>query len=150
MMNLMYFEYSEFDSKDLKGSGYQMDTRCLFALEEARDWVELNWNRRGKSRIVFNIRSGYRTPSHNRRIGGVEDSSHTKGLAVDIGYKNLLEAFVIVISLAMHGFFRFGISFSGKFIHADIDDSKPVSVWGYPNKVMKVLGLNFFNKTEDI
>lgn len=30
------------------------------------------------------ITSGYRSPAHNRQVGGVENSYHTRGMAVDI------------------------------------------------------------------
>ncbi|THB70844.1 MAG: peptidase M15, partial [Desulfovibrio sp.] len=31
----------------------------------------------------FTITSGYRSPAHNRKVGGVPGSAHTKGLAAD-------------------------------------------------------------------
>lgn len=43
--------------------------------------LQLLRDRVGKA-IVIN--SGYRTPEHNKRVGGVVDSYHVKGMAVDI------------------------------------------------------------------
>jgi uncharacterized protein YcbK (DUF882 family) len=35
------------------------------------------------------INSGYRCQSHNKNEGGVDESSHTHGNAIDISFKNL-------------------------------------------------------------
>lgn len=66
------------------------------------------------------ITSGYRTPEQNRSIGGVEDSSHVKGFAVDIKVPDqpkLKER--LLWSLGCAGFHRVG-SYD-RHIHADID-----------------------------
>jgi uncharacterized protein YcbK (DUF882 family) len=80
--------------------------------------------------IPFLITSGYRCPIHNRKVGGVEDSAHTRGLAVDIKLIDTKTAFTIVKALIRAGFERIGIG-SG-FVHADIDTSKPApTFWVY-------------------
>lgn len=145
-MKLRYFNINDFDSPDLKGSGGFMKVYVLQALDNARHWIEVNWNRRGKKRIVFIVPSGYRTDSHNEKVGGKPDSSHLKGLAVDIAYKNTFDAFVMLIALAMHGFFRFGIDTKRKFIHADMDKTKNPSIWTYNRGLLSILGIN---KNED-
>lgn len=38
-----------------------------------------------KEGLAIKINSGYRTPEHNLKVGGVPTSNHLKGLAVDIG-----------------------------------------------------------------
>ena len=44
------------------------------------------------------ITSGYRSPSYNQKVGGVKNSQHTKGQAVDfITSVNLEEVFKIII-----------------------------------------------------
>ena len=69
-----YFNLSEFDSPDQAGSGAYMNPDFLRKLDKAR----------GIAGIPFRINSGYRTEAHNRKVGGVNDSAHLKGLAVDI------------------------------------------------------------------
>jgi uncharacterized protein YcbK (DUF882 family) len=66
-----YFNYSEFDSPDVQGSGQLMDKTLLEMLDEVREIV-------GEPIIIT---SGFRTPAHNESAGGVESSSHLKGLA---------------------------------------------------------------------
>jgi len=83
--------------------------------------------------IPFVITSGYRCKKHNKEIGGVPDSAHTKGLASDIRVNNSIERYMIVISLLQAGFNRIGIG--SDFIHVDCDESKPQYViWTYYDK----------------
>jgi zinc D-Ala-D-Ala carboxypeptidase len=114
------FSPSEFDSPDLKGSGENMDIRFITLLDRARDIAKL----------PFNINSGYRTKEHNKKVGGVSDSSHLVGLAADIKVSSSYERIVIYDALRQVGFNRFGI---GKtFIHVDNDKRKPsFRMWDY-------------------
>ena len=129
-MQLRYFELSDFDSPDKIGSGENMKRKVLFALDDARHWVEINWNQRGKKKIVFKINSGYRTYAHNSTLKNHSyNSSHLRGLAVDIHAPTLLHKYLIIVSLARYGFQRFGIS--NNFVHADMDEDKSPSLWFY-------------------
>lgn len=78
--------------------------------------------------IPFIITSGYRCPKHNQEVGGVPTSAHTKGLAVDIAFKNSAQCFKIVRALFDAGFRRIGINFAKSFVHCDIDETKPQDV----------------------
>lgn len=119
-MVIRYFDLSEFDSPDLKGSGEEMKASTLSMLDRAR----------AHAKIPFVINSGYRTPEHNRKVGGVPDSSHVKGYAVDISARTSLDRYIIVDSLLKAGFTRIGIAKT--FIHADNDPSKPQGlIWTY-------------------
>ena len=117
---MKYFKLSEFDSPDMVGSGEAMDREFLSRLDQARSLA-------GTS---FRITSGYRTLEHNKKVGGVEDSSHTKGHAADIACSNSVYRFKIITSLLKAGFTRIGIADS--FIHVDNDPSKSGNViWTY-------------------
>jgi hypothetical protein len=119
-MTLKYFDLSEFDSPDKKGSGEEMKSSTLLMLDRAR----------AHANIPFTINSGYRTPSHNKKVGGVADSSHVKGYAVDISAKTGREKYIIVDSLIKAGFTRIGIAKT--FVHADNDPTKAQNtIWIY-------------------
>ncbi|QDP61075.1 MAG: putative peptidase M15 [Prokaryotic dsDNA virus sp.] len=119
-MNLKWFTLSEFDSPDKKGSGSKMNPAFLKILDELRD-------RFGKP---MKINSGYRTEKHNKKIGGVKDSSHMKGLAVDVSITNSQDRFHFLKCCFQLGITRIGVANS--FIHIDIDDEKPKKViWTY-------------------
>tara|TARA_R110000744_G_scaffold206686_1_gene325296 strand:- start:230 stop:583 length:354 start_codon:yes stop_codon:yes gene_type:complete len=114
------FNINEFDSPDLEGSGLNMDRSFLEMLDNARDIAD----------IPFAINSGYRTKEHNAKVGGVEGSSHTKGVACDIACSNSRARFIIISSLLEAGFTRIGVSSS--FIHVDSDCEKSQDViWTY-------------------
>ena len=114
------FNTHEFDSPDVKGSGVNMDSCFLEMLDKARDIAG----------IPFKINSGYRTLEHNAKVGGVNSSSHTRGLAVDIACNESRARFIIVSALKDAGFNRMGISNS--FIHVDSDSDKAQNViWTY-------------------
>lgn len=77
--------------------------------------------------IPFVINSGYRTAKHNEDVGGVPDSSHIKGLAVDIRARNSNEHFLITKGLLQAGFTRISKKYK-THIHCDIDETKPQNV----------------------
>jgi len=117
---MKYFNYSEFDSPDLKGSGNKMDAKLLMMLDRVRDIV-------GEPIIIT---SGFRTLEHNKAIGGVDGSSHTKGLAVDIAIRNSRMRFKLINAILQVGINRIGIA--DNFIHIDIDPNKDKDViWTY-------------------
>ena len=117
---MKYFKYSEFDSPDLLGSGLKMDKVTLEKLDRCR----------GLADIPFIITSGVRTIAHNKKCGGVSDSSHLKGYAVDIRCSNSSDRFKIINSALEVGFTRIGIS--SNFIHLDYDPYKVSQViWTY-------------------
>ena len=119
-MKFKYFNYEEFDSPDLKGSGKNMSDELVNMLDIAR-------KKYGKA-IVIN--SGYRTVKRNAKVGGTPESSHTKGLAVDIACNNSTDRFKLEGILRKVGFKRIGVAKT--FIHADIDKDKAQNVlWTY-------------------
>jgi len=81
---------------------------------------------------VISINSAFRCEKHNKdkKVGGSKNSSHLKGLAVDIRCTNSTERFFLFVALLNAGFKRIG---SGeKFIHCDLDETKAQNVnWDY-------------------
>jgi len=76
------------------------------------------------------INSGYRTPEHNKRVGGVPTSAHLTGLAADIRIKNSKQRHELLKAAIACGFTRIGIG--DTFVHLDIDSSKEQGVtWMY-------------------
>ena len=116
----MFFEYSEFDSPDERGSYINMDVAFLNKLSKARELAA----------IGFKITSGYRSPAHNAKVGGVPSSSHTNGHAVYIYAPTSTQKYIIINSLLQVGFNRIGIA--KNFIHVDDDPNKSEYViWTY-------------------
>ena len=123
---MKYFNYSEFDSPDVQGSGQLMDKTLLEMLDDVRD----------KFDKPIHITSGYRTEQHNEAVGGVKNSSHMKGLAIDLSDNNKglpinsKNRFDLINCLLDVGFSRIGVAKT--FIHADIDHDKVQGViWIY-------------------
>ena len=117
---MKYFKLKEFDSPDEPGSGKHMNKEIVHMLDAVR-------KKFGKP---IKINSGYRTVARNKKIGGVADSSHLKGLAADISCSNSVDRFKLLNLLLEVGFNRIGIAKS--FIHIDIDKTKSQNViWGY-------------------
>lgn len=116
-----YFTWSEFDCPTLPGSGAEhMDAYLIELLDQAREIAG----------IPFIINSGYRTPAHNKAVGGVATSSHTKGLAVDIQTQGSGTRYKVLAACIKVGFNRIGIGRG--FIHVDIDETKTKEVaWHY-------------------
>lgn len=88
--------------------------------------------------------SGKRTPEHNAEVGGVADSAHVKGQALDIKLDNSSELFKFLDGCLRSGIRRIviGVKFNPATrqlvyhnFHMDNDDAKPqdiVSIKLYP------------------
>mgnify|MGYP006253469129 FL=1 len=121
---MLHFETHEFDCPNLPNSGINMDSSFLQMLNDARSIAG----------IPFKITSGYRSVAHNKKIGGVQNSSHLIGKACDISIKSGQERYIILNALIQAGFRRLGVAKS--FIHADNDSleqggTKNSSIWTY-------------------
>ena len=78
--------------------------------------------------LIYN--SGFRCEECNKKAGGVKDSAHMRGKAVDIKCNTSGERFVLVKAALEQGFKRIGIG--KRIIHLDVDGSLPQKVaWLY-------------------
>jgi len=125
MKPFTYFTYSEFDSPDQPGSGEQyMSKEFIRKLDKIRNEVG----------FPMKITSGYRSITHNAKVGGVPNSAHTKGLAADISTPNKKGQNAIIKAALKQGITRFGIA--QNFVHLDIDPEKRQQItWGYGGSV---------------
>ena len=131
-----YFKPEEFDSPDMPGSGLSnMQPTFITKLVIARKLAG----------TPFKVNSGYRSPAHNKKVGGVKDSSHIKGWAADIACTDSTR-FQIVSALIDAGFSRIGIGRT--YIHMDMDPAKPKDqMWHY---YPSVKSSSFKNSSKDI
>lgn len=117
----------ELDSPDQPGSGRHMD-RLL--MDRLRKLSKLQGEK-------LRINSGYRSPAHNRKVGGVSNSSHLHHLAVDIHAPDPVALAVLAYKV---GFRRIGIGRT--FIHVDTADhatsqhKKNPAFWVYPTSLI--------------
>ena len=130
-MTLKYFSRSEFDSPDLEGSGDNMSGEFLEMLDEARG---LATEVSGKD-FPFKINSGFRTQAYHDELTRLrhktdKNSPHKKGLAADISVTDSRSRYIVLNSLLLVGFTRFGIA--DTFIHVDLDtERKQNIIWTY-------------------
>jgi hypothetical protein len=117
-MKLKYFKESEFDCPCCGQN--KMNKAFLYELDIARD----------RAGVSFKITSGYRCKKHNKAIGGVDNSAHTKGCGADIEIKNSPDRYKKIDALLGIHFNRIGIAKT--FIHVDNDSAKTEDViWMY-------------------
>ena len=104
------FKLREFECKD--GSHLvKVDHRLVERLQKLRD-------RLGKPIIIT---SGYRTPEHNKKVGGAPNSQHLHGTAVDIKIYGMTPKQILPHAEAV-GFTGIGL-YSGH-IHVDVRKNK--------------------------
>lgn len=114
--NYPNFSRDEFDSKDLPGSGDNMQREQLNHLQRARNIAG----------IPFKINSGFRTPEHNKKVGGKPNSAHLRGWATDIQTPDAQTRYKVLHALFKVGYTRIGIY--DNFVHCDCDPSLPQNV----------------------
>lgn len=111
-MRIGFFDTKEFESKDGKNSPFGetvVKKELIVRLNAIRSQF-------GKPIIV---NSGYRSPEHNKSVGGVSNSQHVLGNAADIRpeeLKDLPELQKICDELNPHG----GVGFYDTFCHVDV------------------------------
>ena len=98
---------------------------------EAMDKLQALRDRLGKPLIV---RSAYRSPEHNRAVGGAPASKHMQGTAFDIAMANHDPVAFEAAARAV-GFLGFGYYRRSGFIHIDLG---PARSWGDPFPVRPV------------
>jgi zinc D-Ala-D-Ala carboxypeptidase len=80
------------------------------------------------------VNSGYRCAEHNAAVGGVKDSQHLAGKAVDVLVRDSAHRHKVVAQAVKNGFK--GIGIAEDFVH--IDDrpgAGPCVMWVYPAHV---------------
>jgi len=119
-MELRYFSQRDFDTCNPPCKLQDMDQTFMKKLDIARQVAML----------PFIVTSGFRSEIYEKEQGRDGTSSHTKGVAVDLGVSNSSERYKILNALLSVGINRIGIG--ENFIHADIDKNKPLNViWHY-------------------
>jgi zinc D-Ala-D-Ala carboxypeptidase len=104
-----------------KGTGSVLvDEVAMDALQKLRDML-------GRPIILV---SAYRSPEHNRRVGGAKNSFHMKGNAFDVNMANH-NPFEFELAAKACGFRGFGYYPKSGFMHIDMG---PVRTWGTPFK----------------
>jgi len=122
-MVFRFFKLSEFDSPDAPGSG---------ALNMNMDFVATLDRIRARCGFPLRVSSGYRTPEHNRRIGGAENSAHVQGVAADlvIPEPSNRNRDILVDAAKAEGIKRIGIMKNA--VHLDASATLPQNVlWHY-------------------
>jgi zinc D-Ala-D-Ala carboxypeptidase len=110
---IKHFKKSDFDCHC--GCGFNIISESLVTiLDKVRDDVG----------FPIIITSGCRCQKYNDRLSdSVPDSSHLKGLAVDIQCDDSNHRFMFMSAFKANGIVRMGIAKS--FVHCDIDSAKP-------------------------
>ncbi len=125
---MKYFEISEFDQKDLPGSGTKMNQAFLIHLDELRR----------RCGFPFVITSGYRSPEYNAKVSSSGlTGAHTTGKACDIAVSGDKAYRLLQEAMNMAVFTGIGINQKGanRFIHLDIctaaDGLPRPMIWSY-------------------
>jgi hypothetical protein len=98
-------------------------TGQLKLVPEALDKLQALRDRLGKPLIV---RSAYRSPEHNRAVGGAKASKHMDGIAFDIAMANH-DPVAFEVAAREVGFLGFGYYPRSGFMHIDLG---PARSWG--------------------
>lgn len=104
------------------GCGFEPTKSAMWFLESLGRWYTVTFNK------PLHITSGARCTEHNKAIGGVANSAHTRGLAFDVAFESSRECYEIVHHLFKMGVPRIGLNFAKNFVHFDIDETLPQHV----------------------
>lgn len=116
--NLYYFDKKEFTCK-CGCKENRMDKDFLLKLDKARFLSD----------TPYIITSGFRCKEHNLKVGGIPNSAHLVGLAVDIKVTNKHQLYQVLSGLFKVGFKRIIYYPNNSFIHVDEDLTKPYPVF---------------------
>lgn len=109
------FTINEFASKDGKPFPLQVIENLKFLS------VQLQTIRNEINKPII-INSGYRSPEHNRKIGGASNSYHVKGMAVDFWVDGIepIQLYQLIESLIKQGkIVQGGLGLYNSWVHYD-------------------------------
>ena len=112
------FKLSEFESPDTKE--IKINEELVDKLEQLRKKVNDKSDIDDEIGLIIN--SAYRTPEHNKSVGGVDNSQHLKGDAADVSLNNLPYDADSMEGIAEEIGFN-GIGKYNTFIHLDVRPS---------------------------
>jgi zinc D-Ala-D-Ala carboxypeptidase len=115
------WRWKNFSPRELacKGTGsILVDETALDRLQALRD----------KLGVPLLVTSAYRSPEHNRKVGGAKDSFHLKGCAFDIRMENQ-DPHAFEVAAREVGFRGVGYYAKQGFMHIDLG---PDRTWGTP------------------
>jgi uncharacterized protein YcbK (DUF882 family) len=110
------FTLAEFQSKD----GADFPPQVIENISKLAQALQIIRNT-FKAKIIIN--SGYRSPEHNRKIGGAQNSQHVRGTAADfnVSGKKPDEVAAVIETLIKHGKIpEGGLKAYNNFVHYDV------------------------------
>jgi hypothetical protein len=138
--NFTLVEYLHSATADKYGFTEQYNPPAL-VISNIRRVNEYLERMRAEMNRPLRITSGYRCERVNRKVGGVGNSMHLTGEAIDIAYNSIPDALMLVDAGISAGFTRIGLG--GGFIHFDLKPTK--TVWIYGRKTPKELSQQLEN-----
>ena len=115
------WRWSSFSPREIACKG----TGKVLVNEDALDKLQALRERLGKPLILT---SAYRSPEHNRRVGGAKNSKHMEGIAFDVRMDNH-DPHEFEAAARAVGFTGFGYYPRSGFMHID---TGPARTWGQP------------------
>ena len=115
------WRWSSFSPREIACKG----TGKVLVNHDALDKLQELRNRLRKPLILT---SAYRSPEHNRRVGGAKNSNHMQGIAFDVRMDNH-DPHEFEAAARAVGFTGFGYYVKSGFMHIDIGPSRS---WGHP------------------
>jgi zinc D-Ala-D-Ala carboxypeptidase len=128
-MKKSYDHFSKVDMTDWRWPSFSpreiacKGTGRLVVDSEALDKLQALRDRLGKPLILT---SAYRSPEHNKRVGGAKNSMHMQGIAFDVMMTNH-DPYVFESAARAVGFKGFGFYQKSGFIHVDTGSERS---WG--------------------
>lgn len=118
-------------NKTIHFSEDEFRCKCCGGLPENRENLEKLMTTLEHIRYVYQrpmvVVSGYRCDRYNRKVGGVPNSYHTKGLAADIAIASNTDRFALIAAAIGSGIARIGVYRT--FTHIDIGESPIHVMW---------------------
>lgn len=130
-MKKSYDHFSKVDPKDWRWPSFSpreiacKGTGKLIVDDQALDKLQALRDRLGKPLILT---SAYRSPEHNKRVGGAKNSRHMQGVAFDVRMENH-DPHEFEAAARAEGFTGFGYYQKSGFMHID---TGPARSWGKP------------------
>ena len=123
----LHLSWRELACKD--GTAYPEEWKISRAIVLSDIFEEIRWDAGNKP---IKVNSAYRTPNHNRKIGGAQKSQHMQGRALDLeppkGMK-IIEFYKIIRKLARAIPSIKGLGRYRTFVHFDIRPTKRLIAW---------------------